>query len=437
MNYYKIANRNVKRQKKQSNMLTFAIAFGTMIIILVQSLTSGLMINIEKGITSSLGGHIYISGEEQLESGKIVSMISDTDILETAIESVDDTLISAYQKRTNSNGTLIFHSSISNSSLVGVDWNKEENLIKDLKLIEGSLDKISEENSIVLSEEAFEDLGLNIGDEVIYSFQTVSGQENVAYFDVIAVVESNSLFGLSSNYVSIIDLNKAVGLEANEYQSITLELSDINNVKLVQQTIEDSIVALGGILPSEDEESSDLATMRISMFSTDIEEDWDGTRFDISNINDYTSAVLQIINIINIIAYVIFFIMLVITMIGLINTFRLIMNERVLEIGTMRAMGMQKKSVKRLFNLEGVLIALRGVPYGIIGAFGIGLIVSLIPINFEQTAMSILLRNNHIYFPINIGFILFVAILVIIISLFAVSRPVKSALKKSVAQELR
>jgi len=437
MNYYKIANRNVKRQKKQSNMLTFAIAFGTMIIILVQSLTSGLMINIENGITSSLGGHIYISGEEQLESGKIVDKITDTDILEAAIDSVDDTLISDYQKRTNSNGTLIFHSSISNGSLVGVDWNKEVDLVNDLKIVEGSLDKISEENSIVLSEEAFEDLGLNIGDEVIYSFQTVSGQENVAYFDVIAVTESNSLIGLSSNYVSIVDLNEAVGLEANEYQSITLELTDANSVNLVQQTIEDSIVALGGTLPVEDEESSDLATMRMSMFSTDVEEDWEGTRFDISNINDYTSAVLQIINIINVIAYVIFFIMLLITMIGLINTFRLIMNERVLEIGTMRAMGMQKKSVKKLFNLEGVLIALRGVPYGIIGAFGLGAIVSLIPINPEQTAMAILLRNNHVYFPINIGFILFVAILVIIISLFAVSRPVKSALKKSVAEELR
>lgn len=437
MNYYKIASRNVNRQKKQSNMLTYAIAFGTMIILLIQSLTSGLMINIENGVTSSLGGHIYISGEEQLESGKIVNRITDKDILETAIDSVDQSLIANYQKRTNSSGTLIFHSSTSNSSLVGVDWDKESNLVKDLKIIDGSLDKINEENSIILSQDSFEDLNLKIGDEVIYSFQTVSGQENVAYFEVIAVAESNSLIGLSSNYVNIVDLNKAVGLEADEYQSLTLELTDANNVKQVQQTIENSIVALGGIIPEKDEDSGDFVTMRMSMFSTDIQEDWEGTRFDITNINDYTSAVLQIINIINIIAYSIFFIMLVITMIGLINTFRLIMNERVLEIGTMRAMGMQKKSVKKLFNLEGILIALKGVPYGIIAAFGIGLIVSLIPINPNQIALSLLLRNNHVYFPINLGFIVFVAILVILISLFAVSRPVNSALKKSVAEELR
>ncbi len=437
MKYYKIASRNVKRQKKKSNMLTFAIAFGTMVIILIQSLTSGLMINIENGITSSLGGHIYISGEEQLDSGKIVKKISDTEILETSIDDINPELINNYHKRTNSEGNLIFHSQSTSSTLVGVDWEKEEDLIKDLILIEGSLEGINDSNSIVLSEDAYKDLNLKIGDETIFSFQTVSGQENVAYFTVIAVAQSNSIIGISSNYVSIKELNEVVGLEEDEYQTITLELNDANNINLVQQNIETSIIENGGILPEPSEDDGDFMAMRMSMFSSDVNEEWEGTRFNISNLTDYTSAVLTIINIINAIAYVIFFIMLLITMIGLINTFRLIMNERVLEIGTMRAMGLQKKNVKKLFNLEGILIAIKGVPYGLIAELIITRIVGLIPINPEQTALSIILKDNKIYFPINIGFIIFVAILVTLISLFAVSRPVNKALKKTVAEELR
>lgn len=437
MKYYKIASRNVKRQKKKSNMLTFAIAFGTMVIILIQSLTSGLMINIENGITSSLGGHIYISGEEQLDSGKIVKKISDTEILETSIDDINPELINNYHKRTNSEGNLIFHSQSTYSTLVGVDWEKEEDLIKDLILIEGSLEGINDSNSIVLSEDAYKDLNLKIGDETIFSFQTVSGQENVAYFTVIAVAQSNSIIGISSNYVSIKELNEVVGLEEDEYQTITLELNDANNINLVQQNIETSIIENGGILPEPSEDDGDFMAMRMSMFSSDVNEEWEGTRFNISNLTDYTSAVLTIINIINAIAYVIFFIMLLITMIGLINTFRLIMNERVLEIGTMRAMGLQKKNVKKLFNLEGILIAIKGVPYGLIAELIITRIVGLIPINPEQTALSIILKDNKIYFPINIGFIIFVAILVTLISLFAVSRPVNKALKKTVAEELR
>jgi putative ABC transport system permease protein len=438
MNYLKIANRNVNRQKKKSNMLTFAIAFGTMVIILIQSLTSGFTVNIENGITSSLGGHIYINGEEQLESGKVVSMISDVDILQAAIDEVDPSLIKSYQKRSNSSGTLIFHSQSTSSSVVGIDWEKEVTLKDDLVLTEGTIEGIEDSNNIILSQDAFDDLNVNLGDEVIFSFQTVSGQENVSHYTIIGVAQSNSLIGVSSNYVAIDGLNEIIGLQKGEYQSLTIELNDANNMLAVQNTIETSIENNGGTLPlpQEDEDGGFMAA-RMSMFTTDVNQEWEGTRFTISNLGDYTEAIISILNIINVIAYVIFFIMLVITMIGLINTFRLIMNERVLEIGTMRAMGMQKKDVKKLFNIEGILIALKGVPYGLIAELVITRLAYFIPINSSKGAISLILKDNHLYFPINIGFIAFVAVLVTLISLFAVSRPVNNALKKSVADELR
>jgi len=437
MNYLKIANRNVNRQKKKSNMLTFAIAFGTMVIILIESLTSGFSTNIENGITSSLGGHIYISGDEMLESGKIVSKISDFDILQSSIDAVDPSLIKNYQKRSNVRGTLIFHSQSTSTTTVGVDWSKEQSLKKDLVLTEGSIDGIENPENIILSQDAFDDLNVNIGDDVVFSFQTVSGQENVGHFIVIGVAQSNSLIGVSSNYVSIEGLNELIGLEDGEYQSLTIELNDVNDIDSVQATIESSIEKMGGTLPIESDEEEDFISSRMSMFANDVDQVWDGTRFTISNLNDYTEAAISILNIIDIIAYVIFFIMLLITMVGLINTFRLIMNERVLEIGTMRAMGLQKRDVKKLFNIEGILIALKGVPYGLIAELVLTRIASLFMINPSRGALSLILKDNHLYFPINVGFIVAVAVLVTSISLFAVSRPVNSALKKSVADELR
>ena len=437
MNYLKIANRNVNRQKKKSNMLTFAIAFGTMVIILIESLTSGFSTNIENGITSSLGGHIYISGDEMLESGKIVSKISDFDILQSSIDAVDPSLIKNYQKRSNVRGTLIFHSQSTSTTTVGVDWSKEQSLKKDLVLTEGSIDGIENPENIILSQDAFDDLNVNIGDDVVFSFQTVSGQENVGHFIVIGVAQSNSLIGVSSNYVSIEGLNELIGLEDGEYQSLTIELNDVNDIDSVQATIESSIEKMGGTLPIESDEEEDFISSRMSMFANDVDQVWDGTRFTISNLNDYTEAAISILNIIDIIAYVIFFVMLLITMVGLINTFRLIMNERVLEIGTMRAMGLQKRDVKKLFNIEGILIALKGVPYGLIAELVLTRIASLFMINPSRGALSLILKDNHLYFPINVGFIVAVAVLVTSISLFAVSRPVNSALKKSVADELR
>lgn len=440
MNYFKIANRNVTRQKRRSNMLAISIAFGTMIIILLQSLTSGLVTNTQKSITTAMGGHIYISGDELLESGKIVSRISDTKILQDALLSVDSSLIKDYQKRSVVTGSLIFHSSKSGrASVVGVDWNHEKSLHYELNIIEGNLDKIYDPSSIVLSKEAYEDLGAGIGDKIIFNFQTVTGQENVEEYNIIAVAESNMSFGISSSYVSIVGLNNALGLGADEFQTLNIELYNGNKIDLVQNQLEKSIEEEGGTLPTPiSKEDTAMNTFGFNIFQTNMEQEWTGTRFTVTNLNDFLDIILQVINIINAISFVIFLIMILITMLGLVNTFRMIMNERVLEIGTMRAMGMQKKDVKKLLHLEGVLLATRGVVYGIIVELLLSRIISLFSFKgSDNPALQLLLKDGHISFPIQILYTLFVAALVMAISLFAISQPVRKALKKSVADELR
>jgi len=440
MNYFKIANRNVKRQKRRSNMLAISIAFGTLIIILLQSLTTGFVENTQKTITTAMGGHIYISGDELLESGKIVPKVSDIDILQGAISNVVPTLIKDYQKRSVVSGSLIFHGkTASRASVVGVDWNHESTLRNDLNIIEGSLSEIEDPQSIVVNQDVFEELGAGIGDKIIFNFQTVTGQENVEEYTIIAVSESKMSFGISSSYVSISGLNQALGLEEDEFQTLNIELYNGNNIDKVQNTIESSIEELGGTLPLPvSEEDNMMSSFGMGMFATDVNQEWTGTRFTVTNLNDFLDIVIQVINVINFVSFVIFLIMILITMLGLVNTFRLIMNERILEIGTMRAMGMQKKDVQKLLNLEGILVAVRGVIYGIVAELVISRIISLFTFSeIRNPAMQLLLKNGHISFPIEILYTLFVAALVMGISLFAVSQPVRNALKKSVADELR
>ena len=78
MSIVKIAWRNVERQERRSNLLVGAIAFGVIVILMINSLASGFINNAQNNFTSLLGGHVYISGEEVLESGRVVSRIDDT-----------------------------------------------------------------------------------------------------------------------------------------------------------------------------------------------------------------------------------------------------------------------------------------------------------------------------------------------------------------------
>jgi len=439
MNYLKIANRNVKRQRRRSNMLAISIAFGTMIILLINMLTTGLTDNAKNMITTSLGGHIYISGDEMQESGKILSKIGDTEILKNALESVNSGQIVSYQKRSETSASLIYFGKSSSSTLYGVDWANEKGLLNDLQVLEGNLDDARNGDSIVIDDSVAEDLGASVGDRIICNFETISGQANVAELNVAAIIKGTSSFGMSSQYVSRDTLNSYLGLEPDEYQMLTIQLKNANLIPVVQKELEDSIESQGGVFPLPSTEEDDLlSSMGMGKFLTDTSQVWTGTRFTVANLNDFMSTMVQVINILNIISFSIFLIMVLITMMGLVNTFRMIMNERVQEIGTMRAIGMQKKEVKKLLNLEGVLVAVRGVLYGLIAAFVVSRIVGLIDFSGNKNpGFAILLNAGHLSFPISLSYVLMVTVLVMGISYLAVTGPVKKALKKSVADELR
>ncbi|MQY77227.1 MAG: FtsX-like permease family protein [Spirochaeta sp.] len=62
---------------------------------------------------------------------------------------------------------------------------------------------------------------------------------------------------------------------------------------------------------------------------------------------------------------VVFILLLVITMVGITNTFRMIMLERTREIGTMRALGMQRGSVRNIFLSEALFIAIGALYAGL------------------------------------------------------------------------
>jgi len=173
-----------------------------------------------------------------------------------------------------------------------------------------------------------------------------------------------------------------------------------------------------------------------AMFGTEGEESWEGTRFEVTDLNDYMDMVTQVVAILNGIALGMFLIMLIITMVGLINTFRMIMIERVKEIGTMRSVGMLKKDVSKLFILEGLILALRGAVFGIAAALAIGLVIRMIPFP-EGSNFAILLDGRYISVPIVPSNILLVTVIIVVITLLAVWSPARKAARLQPADALR
>jgi putative ABC transport system permease protein len=439
MNLFKIAYRNVSRQKRRSNLLALAIAFGVMMIVLVNSLTQGLIGTTEKNFESALGGHIYLTGEVQLASGKVANQIANPEVLDAVVPQFSD-YIEESQKRSTLTGNFIFRSKSTTGILYGVHWDQEHSLSESLVLVEGSLDRITEKGTIALPQEAANDLGVVLNEEILISFETVTGQANVGEFTIVAITKDTLGLGFTAAYADIGYVNSLLGLDSDEYQSYNLVLKDINLINPVSLQLEEAIVAQGATLKPKPEEGDSIMSqggMAGAMFSTQAdEEDWVGTRFNVGNLNDYMDMVAQIVAILNGIALGVFFIMLLITMVGLMNTFRMIMIERTKEIGTMRAIGMQKKDISKLFLLEGLILALRGVFFGIAAELIIGTVIKMIRFA-DGSRFAIILNQGHIAVPVVFSNMLMITVIIVVITLLAVWSPARKAARLQPADALR
>jgi putative ABC transport system permease protein len=172
--------------------------------------------------------------------------------------------------------------------------------------------------------------------------------------------------------------------------------------------------------------------------STGATQDWEGTRFTVTNLNDYLDMITQIVAIMNGVSFTVFIVMLLITMIGLMNTFRITLSERITEIGTMRAINLQKKQVKQLFIYEGLITATGGTLFGVAAEIIASRILTVADFSgVEKSSLQLIMRHGHLSLPVDPLYIMAVIILITVISLLAIVGPINSALKKSVVDELR
>jgi putative ABC transport system permease protein len=434
-NIVKIAYRNVSRQKRRSNLLGLAIAFGVMMIVLVNGLSQGLVVNTMTNFESILGGHVYITGNVLLDNQKVASRIENPEVIDQVLPSIDE-YVKDYQKRSAIDGKFIFRSNVSTENIQGVNFSQETELLSSLKIVKGDINDLDKENAIIIPDRVATQLGIVIGEELLVSFETVTGQANVGSFIVVATTEDITMMGFSYSYAHIDYINSLIGLKEQEYQYLNLFLYDLGHIPVVQSLLESGIEQIGYTLKPKND-SNDPSQQITSMFSSAVnEEPWEETRFEVTTLNDFMEAVTQILAILNGIAIGVFLIMLVITMVGLINTFHMIMIERVKEIGTMRAVGMLKRDVSKQFILEGVILVLRGAFFGLIAAFVISFILSLISFPADSN-FAFIMDKGHISVLIQPLSVLMVLFIVTIITIIAVAGPARKAAKLSPADALR
>lgn len=446
MTTLRMALRNISRQKKRTILLGGAIAFGVMIITLVGSLTAGLASAANDTFTDLLGGHIYIAGREVSESGRLTLIVGENEPLEEALSLVD-AQIREIRFRSAASGEIIFGSRTTTVSLDGVDWEAEPTLYETLELVAGEIGSVSDERTVIVPEPVMEELGVQIGESVLIRVTSVTGQRNVGDFVIGGATPDAGTFGLGSAYVNRAYLNSLIGMTTDQYQRVNITVADTDEIEAVAAAIERELLLLGKINPAESDEEEDSGPgghmggglmFGGSGFSTQVEEaqQWEGTQFRVTTINDVMEPVMTIVNILNQASLGLFLVLLIITMVGLLNTFRMILIERTREIGTIRAIGMQRGQVRNMFLLEALVLAVGGAIAGLAAAGVLALILGNIPMS-TNTPLVMFLDGGTFAFPVNVVNIVGTMAILTVITVLSAYLPARKAARMRPADALR
>ncbi|MEM7738691.1 MAG: FtsX-like permease family protein, partial [Deinococcota bacterium] len=404
MQSLRIAYRNVLRQFKRTALLGGAIAFGFFIFTLLTGFTNGLLDSVSENFAATSGGHIYISGSEVSDLGSEISVVRDSEVLTEALTSIEDNVLSA-NTRSSARVSIIFGSSEETLTLAGVDFGQEIGVLEGLSFALGSTEEfLGTPNGILIPEEILEDLGVLVGENVILKTTTISGQQNIVDVVVAGALVEQNLFapGASSfGYAHIDMLNELLGMDAGQYQTLNVYLNDLALLESSTDTLYSSLQAAAPIEPRDDERGglpNPAEALGLGgLASVDEADRWEGTKFEVTNLNDNLDNINALVGIINQIGLIIFIVIIVIIMVGVTNSYRMVMIERTAEIGTMRAIGVHKAGIRNIFVWEALLVAASGALMGLVLA-GLTMVI-ISSINFgTASTFSLFLNQGHMRF---------------------------------------
>ncbi|MEI6875806.1 MAG: FtsX-like permease family protein [Spirochaetota bacterium] len=433
MEILKLALRNLTRQKKRTFLLGSAIAFGIMIVTIINGFAGAFIVNISENFANLAAGHIFIQGVEKSASGRESEIIRDDALL---MKAVTDAKIPAkyISKRSSAQASLIFAGHQARLQIDGVDFSKETFLPERLMFISGGLDGMKAKDGLIISEPIAKRLDVRPGDRVLVQLRTFSGQQNVGEFSVAGITIDAGIFGSMSGYANKSYINELLNLGPDDYQMLGIYLPSLEGTDEYGKAVYDQVKAVAPVF-DRDAAKKEQNFIR-SFMNQGKTETWTGIKYRVFTLNDMLAQVKQIADVLNTASLVILLVHFVIIMVGITNTFRIIMYERIREIGTMRSIGMQRGEVRSLFLAEAGFLALGGAVAGLLLAFiamaGIGLI------NFSMNSpIFIILKNGHMTFKTDIARMALNVLIVALLTELAAFFPARNAARLDPAEALR
>jgi len=369
MKLWKMAARNIGRNRRRSILSGSAIAIAAMVFVIMFSVVEGLKIDLTDNLTKYFTGQVRIRNsqyDENEELNPLFYNISDFSNLLEKIEALPE--IDRTSPRIQVPGVIFKNDTNYTTLCMGVDFTRENDFMDiDSILISGALPDEQEKQALAGSGLA-EQLDLEPGDKITLMSKTMNRGTNAYTFTVTGIIQT-PVHGLNT---------KLILAPLEQVQKFVKMPGGITEILIIS---------------SKDSSPENTAGILSSFFSSSNRPELTAVPW---NEIEGSYSIVEIANSVYSIIAVIFFIL---GSTVIVNTTMMVVYERIREIGTISALGMYGGEIVRLFFLEAFFIALLGSLAGILLGIGITIPLSHFGIDFSRAMEGFTLEVSPVFYP--------------------------------------
>ncbi len=396
--YFLIAYRNILQRRVRSLMLAVAIAAVAFIFTLLLSLVQGVKDTMIGNGTALMTGHVNIAGFYKISQSSANPQVTKfPPLLEYARTKIPeaDVIID----RVKAYGKVISETDSTQIPLWGVNMKDEARILGRLESEPaseghpaGNVSGLEERGTIVLFAGHAKKLGVVVGDQVTVSVPTYRNMTNTKDVRIVAVLKDVGMMSQFNGYMNAEDVRELYQNKPDSTGQIMIYLKDVTKVDLVEARMRKDLSALGYTLMDKDSNPFWMKFDRVAG------ESWTGQKIDLTTWEDETSFLKWVVALLSALAWVLTIVLSIIIVMGLINALWMSVKERTTEIGTLRAIGMQRRSVLGMFMLESLLLSVSSTFAGLVLAGLCTRFLNAAQIPITSEAFRMFLMTNHLHF---------------------------------------
>jgi putative ABC transport system permease protein len=388
-----IAGRNLFRHTHRSLFLGGALAGVTALLVLVGSLTAGIEHAMMESATTLMTGHVNVGGFFKITSGGAGPLVSDYPrVLKEVLPRVKG--LDYVAVRTRGYAKAVSETSSMDIVLSGVDVRTEKDFPRVVRPLEGKLEDLAQPNTMLLFQGQADKLKVKVDDVITLSAPTARGVSNTVDVKVVVVARNVGILSAFSAFMERSTLDQLYGINATTTGALQLYLKDPGEADAVARDLRAHLAEAGWRVMDPDPQPYWMKLMQKVP-----SEDWVGQKLDITTANDEMGQFTQFISGVRLVSTIVVGVLLVVVLVGIFNTMAIAIRERTREIGTLRAIGMQRRKVLWLFVLETALLGLGGATAGALLGAAVAIGLNALGIGVAES-MQFFLMQEKLHFQL-------------------------------------